>query len=60
VSYRVGAPAAQGGRFLAVWQFQLSVGQTLRSVPLALAAETTVMLHLEQTYQKAAADSYLG
>jgi hypothetical protein len=37
----------------------LSIGQTLPSVPLALSPETAVMLHLEQTYQKAAADSYL-
>src|SRR5205823_14486181 len=35
-SYRVGEPAATGGRMIAIWRRPLTVGQPLPSLPLAL------------------------
>ncbi|HEX4610170.1 MAG TPA: DUF4058 family protein [Urbifossiella sp.] len=60
VSYRVGAPAATGGRMLGVWQHPLALGQPLPTLPLALRGETFVMIDLESTYSRAAADSYVS
>lgn len=59
VSYRVGAPAATGGRMLAAWRFELLAGEPLPSAPLALTLDDTVMVDLEATYARAAIDSYL-
>lgn len=59
VSYRVGEPAAEGGRLLAVWQRSLAAGQELATIPLALAGQQVVVVHLEATYARAAADAYL-
>ena len=59
VSYRVGAAAAQGGRMLGVWRNALAVGESLPSVPLPITLDDTVMVDLEATYCRAAADSYL-
>lgn len=59
VSYRVGAPAATGGRMLAAWRFELLPEHALPSVPLALTLDDTVMIDLEGTYSRAATDSYL-
>ena len=59
VSYRVGAAAAQGGRMLGVWQQALTVGDVLSPMPLPLSSDDVVMVDLESTYTRAAADSYL-
>jgi hypothetical protein len=59
VSYRVGPPAATGGRMLAVWQHPLAIGEPLPRMPLALTADEAVMVDLESTYARAAADSYV-
>lgn len=59
VSYRVGEPAAEGGRMLAVWQRSLVIGQPLPALPLALDGGKTVVVDLETTYQRAAADAYV-
>jgi Protein of unknown function (DUF4058) len=58
VSYRVGEPAATGGRLLAVWRRPLIVGDALPSIPLPLTPEQAVTLDLEQTYSRAAEDAY--
>lgn len=60
VSYRVGAPAATGGRMLGVWQHGLTVGEPLPRLPLALTADDVVMTDLDATYARAAADSYIS
>jgi len=59
VSYRVGAAAAFGGRMLGVWHKPLVVGEPLPRMPLALTPEASVMVELEPTYSRAAADSYV-
>jgi len=59
ISYRVGEPAAQGGRLVGIWQRGLSVGQPLPSMQLALSVHAALSIDLETTYQKAAADIYL-
>jgi hypothetical protein len=60
VSYRVGEPAAAGGRMLAIWRRPLSAGTPLPTLPLALNVETSIEIDLEQTYMRAAADAYLA
>ncbi len=60
VGYRVGEPAPDGGRFLAVWRRALEVGAPLPALPLPLAPDRAVALDLEQTYMRAAADAYLA
>jgi hypothetical protein len=60
VSYRVGEPAATGGRLLAIWRRPMAVGAALRPIPLPLTTEEMVVLNLEETYQRAAADAYLA
>jgi hypothetical protein len=59
VSYRVGGPAATGGRLLAIWRRPLTVGAPLPTLKLPLGMETAVPVDLEQTYNLAAADAYL-
>jgi hypothetical protein len=59
VSYRVGEPAAEGGRLFAVWQRALTAGQPLPRLPLALAGQQIVIVDLDATYQRAARDAYL-
>ena len=59
-SYRVGEPAASGGRLLAVWRRPLSPGGQLPHLPLPLTTEHAVPVDLEQTYARAAADAYLA
>jgi hypothetical protein len=58
VSYRVGEPAATGGRLLAIWRRPMTVGDTLPSIPLPLTSEQQVTLDLDQTYARAAEDAY--
>jgi len=60
VSYRVGEPAAEGGRMLGVWQRPLTPGKPLPTIPLALAGEELIVVDLEETYAAAALDAYLG
>lgn len=59
ISYRVGEPAATGGRLLAIWRRPLAIGQPLPMLPLPLTVDLAVMLDLEQTYSRAASDAYL-
>jgi hypothetical protein len=60
VSYRVGEPAATGGRLLAIWRRSLAVGASLPSLPLALGTDASIEIDLEQTYSHAASDAYLA
>ena len=59
VAYRVGEPAPEGGRFLAVWRRPLAVGRPLPNLPLPLTVHAAVEIDLEATYARAAADAYL-
>jgi hypothetical protein len=59
VSYRVGEPAATGGRLLAIWRRPLTVGQPLPNLVLPITVEANVTVDLEGTYCRAAADAYL-
>ncbi|MGO8902469.1 MAG: DUF4058 family protein [Isosphaeraceae bacterium] len=60
VSYRVGEPAATGGRILAIWRRPLTAGGPLPSAMLPLTVEAAVSVDLEQTYQRAVEDAYLA
>lgn len=60
VSYRVGEPAATGGRLLGIWRYSLSSGAILPSVILPLDTHLAVTVDLEGTYGRAAADAYLS
>jgi hypothetical protein len=59
VCYRVGEPAATGGRFLALWRRPLKVGEPLPVLSLPLTVKQSVAVDFEQTYQRAAAGAYL-
>lgn len=59
ISYRVGEPAATGGRLLAIWRRPLSAGVALPVLSLHLSTELWVEVDLEATYQRAAGDAYL-
>jgi hypothetical protein len=59
VSYRVGEPAAMGGRYLAIWRRQLTVGDPIPEMPLPLDVHRAVSVDLESSYMRAAADAYL-
>ncbi len=59
VSYRVGEPAATGGRLLAIWRRPLTVGAVLPALPLPLTPDQAVTIDLERTYSQAATDAYL-
>src|SRR4029077_10966625 len=39
ISYRIGEPAPNGGRFLALWRRSLTVGMPLPSIPLPLSVQ---------------------
>ena len=58
-AFRVGESAATGGNLLALWRRPLQVGQPLATLPLPLNVHEEVMLDLEATYIRAAADAYL-
>jgi hypothetical protein len=60
VAYRVGEPAPQGGRFVAIWRRSLSVGQPLPTMVLPLTVHTAIPVNLEETYLHATADAYLA
>ncbi len=59
VSYRVGEPAATGGRYLAIWPRRLGPGAILPTLPLPLNVDSSVLVNLERTYSAAAADAYV-
>src|SRR3954452_13054379 len=44
VSYRVGAPAAAGGRMLPIWRRPFGIGQPLPTIPLPLTEELSVLV----------------
>jgi hypothetical protein len=60
VSYRVGEPAATGGRYLGIWRRPLTVDAPLPNVWLPLTVDLRVPVDLEKTYMLAAADAYLA
>jgi hypothetical protein len=60
ISYRVGEPAASGGKWLATWRRPLRAGEPLPNMDLALTVKSGVSVDLEQTYMRAAADAYLS
>jgi hypothetical protein len=59
MAYRVGEPAATGGRLLGIWRRPLKVGAVLPTVPLPLTIRAGIKVNLEETYMQAAADAYL-
>jgi Protein of unknown function (DUF4058) len=60
ISYRLGEPAPNGGRFLAVWHRLLTVGTPLPLLRLPLSVKEWVPVDLEQTYGRATAAAYLS
>ena len=58
-SYRVGEPAAQGGKYLAIWNRPMAVGQPLPTITLPLTVHQGVAVDLERTYATAAENAYL-
>ena len=60
VGYRVGGPAPDGGRFLAVWRRPLSVGGPLPIMRLPLSADESVPVDLEATYRRATEAAYIS
>ena len=59
VTYRVGEPAATGGRMLAIWRRPLRVGMPLPVVQLPLSVHAAIPVDLEELYTRAAATAYL-
>lgn len=57
--YRVGEPAAEGGRYLAHWRGELQAEVVMPKMPLPLDVHTAVVVDLEATYMRAAEDAYL-
>jgi hypothetical protein len=60
VAYRVGEPAAEGGRLLAIWRRPLKVGAPLPTMLLPLTVRGSIDVNLEETYMRAAADAYMA
>ena len=59
VSFGLGGGAPSGGRMVDVWQRPLVVGQPLPAMTLMLTGIEYVTVNLDETYSRAAADSYL-
>ncbi|MFO0810622.1 MAG: DUF4058 family protein [Gemmataceae bacterium] len=59
-AYRVGEPAATGGRYVAVWRRPLLVGQPLPTLKLPLAVGVGIPVDLDATYTRAAKRTYLA
>lgn len=59
IAFRVGEPAPQGGRFVAIWPRTLKIGQPLPTMKLPLTVSTAIPINLEETYSRACADAYL-
>lgn len=60
VAYRVGEPAATGGRLIAIGRRPLQVGSDLPTMRLPLTVHAAVRVNLEESYRQAAADTYLS
>jgi hypothetical protein len=60
VSWNVGGPTPDGGRFLDGWYRALAVGHPLPSLPLCLYQEDQVLIDLESTYAEASRRAYLS
>ena len=61
-AYRVGEVVPVGedvGSLVGVWRRQLQVGQPLPDLPLPLNVHQSVIVNLEETYQRAAKRAYL-
>jgi hypothetical protein len=58
-TYRVGEPAATGGRLIGIWRRPLQVDAPLPTMPLPLTVHAAIQVNLEETYMRAAADAYL-
>jgi hypothetical protein len=59
VAYRVGEPALNGGRFLALWRRPLLIGSPLPRMRLALALQDSFQVDLEETYHRATDAAYI-
>lgn len=59
VSWNAGGITPEGGQFLDGWYRTLTVGEELPTFPLALTAEKSLRIDLEQTYTTAARRAYL-
>jgi hypothetical protein len=59
-TYRVGEPAPEGGRLLAIWRRPLQVGSPLPTMSLPLTVQAAIPVNLEETYMRTAADVYLA
>jgi hypothetical protein len=58
-SWNAGGRTPEGGQFLDGWYRSLAVGAPLPTLPLALTAERSLMIDLEDTYTQAARRAYL-
>jgi len=59
VSFGLGGGAPSGGRMVDVWQRPLVVGEPLPAMTLMLTGIEYVTVNLDETYSRAASDSYL-
>jgi uncharacterized protein DUF4058 len=59
VSWNVGGATPEGGQFLDGWFRSLTVHEPLPTLPLALTADRTLLIDLEQTYGEATRRAYL-
>lgn len=59
-TYRVGEPAATGGRLVAIWRHSLTKGEPLPMMLLPLTVHRSIDVDLEATYMQAAEDAYLS
>jgi hypothetical protein len=60
IGYRVGEPAATGGRILGIWHRPLTLDAPFPNMVLPLDVNLSIPVDLEQTYARAAADAYLS
>ena len=58
-SYRVGEPAPDEGRYLALWRRVLTVGAALPTIALPLSIDLEIEVDLEATYRDASGRAYL-
>jgi len=59
VSWNVGGPTPEGGRFLDGWYRPLAVGEPLPTLPLVLGLDAVLPIDPEHTYNQAARRAYL-
>lgn len=60
IAYRVGDRAPDRGRFLGMWRRPLTIGQPLPPIPLPIGLDAKVIVDLEPSYARSAADAYLA